>query len=282
MYKHSSFCQRLLLLSRKHQNFPLPYLLSRGFRTTAAHNATHEPNSHISGDQTKQARKKTYQKATSSKLHVIVDSENQKLDLNNLYPGGQRAQSVVKNASQQTSKTNPHLSLFRKDGVDPFHYSLIYNNIKETEKFGTKHHLLKNVAIRLCLGWMVANFAFVSVVDFHVIPQHLQIVIVLAAAGYLYSFYRFYHYRKAYKETVFRLYKEKHGFNKTYIMVYPYRFTSSKQKVFTELEMKKLDPYEHPERFQVDWQKHRLLPDGFLPNHKSFLWEVLGHKPKND
>ncbi|XP_033755185.1 uncharacterized protein LOC117338097 isoform X2 [Pecten maximus] len=247
------------------QRFHLNTTLESSQQSNASQNKTREP-------------KKPYRKRTDAKVHSIINSDDPVLNQQNLYPENQSAQSMSKD-SRREKLANPHLAIFRSDGLDPLHYSLVYNNVKETELFGTKRHLIANVGIRLGLGWMVANLAFVSVVDFHVIPQHLQIFIGLAAVGYIYTCYRFIYYRKAYRETVFRLYKENYGFNKKYVMIRPYMFTSSKQKVFTELEMK-LDQEKHPERFQLNWRKYRLVPENFLPSHKSFLWEVLGHKYK--
>ncbi|OWF47358.1 hypothetical protein KP79_PYT01334 [Mizuhopecten yessoensis] len=223
---------------------------------------------------------RNYLKKTFKKNRTTRKSEHVSLNPEMLQSSEQKGSG---DTSQQKT-TNPSFVLYRSDGVDPVLYSLIYNNIKETEVFGRTRFGVANVFGRMCVFWMFGNIAVASVVNFHVIPHHLQIMIFAAFGLYSLGFWRFLKIRKGYREAVFRLYREKHGINKKYIMIKPYRFMYSEQKVFSESDLKKLDSEKNPERFKLDWRKYRLVPENFTEGHETFLWDILGQKipQKND
>ncbi|XP_060075549.1 uncharacterized protein LOC132555212 [Ylistrum balloti] len=176
-------------------------------------------------------------------------------------------------------QTSGHLPLYKLDGLDPIQYTLIYNNVSQTEHYRQKRFAVTSVLARICICWMMGNMAFVCVVDHQVVPQHIQYIVVVSFILYMYGIWRFMKIRRAYMECILRLYRENHGLNKKYVMIKPYKFMSTKQKVFSQSDIKKLHPERYPEHFKIDWwQKHHLKPENFIMDSKKFLSQILGNK----
>lgn len=167
------------------------------------------------------------------------------------------------------------------DGLNPSKYHLLYDNIESSKIVGTRS-AIKNIFIIISVVPMAVYFLWTLKIIYYLnmtVPLAFTAYSVFCACCLVYAFHVM-GSRKAYRETVLRLYLQNYGEMKNYVIVKPYMLTKTKKSVFWEFDITKIQLAGKSTQgcFRVNRNMHRLYKEDIVQGGESYCTEILGYE----